>query len=369
MMSTASLFSADEGLELDNIVSTFFFNTCQLCPQPSEYRLHGLVMSASCTGELVLTVTGSVSEFYIQPMLPHIGDVDIMYYRTSDIAIPAGHSVPQQLSAEFGHHVRVNEIQDTRWPGYVYLKVSGEMTRTSRYDNYTILENKGEGEYLDAIDTVDAFLGHEPNSNMTSRYDDSRAVPCDFVPCIRCPVWPPQAADWPTRRRKYGWPDTATIAHIVNNGCDVVTLAQSLCKKDEPMWRLSFSRAETVLLNSWTPAQQIVYHMIRFFAQKELIVENSVSDEDKILCNYHIKTLMLWACELKPPEWWTGLSLVRICGKLLRQLTAWLEKTSCQQYFVTKCNLFYRKYNVSSIRLVLNRCKQFKLESLCMVCR
>jgi hypothetical protein len=29
-------------------------------------------------------------------------------------------------------------------------------------------------------------------------------------------------------------------------------------------WRLSFSRAETVLLNSWTPKQQIVYHILRF---------------------------------------------------------------------------------------------------------
>jgi len=34
--------------------------------------------------------------------------------------------------------------------------------------------------------------------------------------------------------------------------------------------------------------------------------------------NYHIKTLMLWACELKSTSWWTDdVNLVRICAKLL----------------------------------------------------
>jgi len=34
-------------------------------------------------------------------------------------------------------------------------------------------------------------------------------------------------------------------------------------------WRISFSRAKTVLLNSWTQVQQIVYHMLRFFLKTE----------------------------------------------------------------------------------------------------
>ena len=51
----------------------------------------------------------------------------------------------------------------------------------------------------------------------------------DTVPCVRCLVWPPQAADWPTRHRNYGWPDSAILVHVVSNGCDVVAVAHRQC--------------------------------------------------------------------------------------------------------------------------------------------
>ena len=89
----------------------------------------------------------------------------------------------------------------------------------------------------------------------------------DMAFCIRCLVWPPQAAEWQTRRREHGWPDTATIDCIINTGCDIVHVAHTRCGYDEVMnkaqWRLSFSRAETVLLKSWSPKQQLVYHVLR----------------------------------------------------------------------------------------------------------
>jgi len=58
------------------------------------------------------------------------------------------------------------------------------------------------------------------------------------------------------------------------------------------------------------------------------------------MSNYHIKTLMLWACELKPTSWWTeNLNLVRICAELLNTLSVWLTDTRCPHYFVNNCNL------------------------------
>ena len=77
---------------------------------------------------------------------------------------------------------------------------------------------------------------------------EQNAVSLDNVICIRCLAWPPQAADWPTRHRNYGWPDTVTVECVVSNGCDVVQVAHRLCRQDEWMnmyqRRLSFSRAE-----------------------------------------------------------------------------------------------------------------------------
>ena len=78
-------------------------------------------------------------------------------------------------------------------------------------------------------------------------------------------------------------------------------------------WRLSFSRAEIALINSWMPVQQIVYHMLRYFIKNERLAECADNSGTGKLSNYHIKTLMLWACELKPRSWWTdGVSLVSI---------------------------------------------------------
>jgi len=124
--------------------------------------------------------------------------------------------------------------------------------------------------------------------------------------------------------------------------------------------RLSFSRAENVLLNIWIPEQQIVYHLLRVFMKSEqLTVDNAGSDK---LSNYHIKTLMLWACELKPKSWWTGdVNLVRTCFLLLHTLAVWLTKAWCPHYFINKCNLVD---NSLALEVIGNRLRSISRERL-----
>ena len=80
----------------DEIVTQFFLNTCLLHPPA---RIYVVQAAASCVilasqrledaeaNNIPLT-TGSVAEFYIEPMLPHVGDVDVMYHRSDELAIP-----------------------------------------------------------------------------------------------------------------------------------------------------------------------------------------------------------------------------------------------------------------------------------------
>ena len=102
---------------------------------------------------------------------------------------------------------------------------------------------------------------------------DFSLLSADHVPCVRCLSWPSQAADWPTRRRNYDWPDSATLDRVISNGCDVVCIAHRQCRQDDWMGkrqhRLSFSRAEIVLANSWMPVQQITYHVLRVYVNTE----------------------------------------------------------------------------------------------------
>jgi len=329
------------------IITKFFLYTCRLL-QPRE---HQVTAAAFCTRmaseylpgkdeiDFIPLLTGSVAEFYIQPMLSCVGDMDVMWHRSIQLAIPAGYQPPTQLPAEFFSRVLVYEIIDSEYPGYVYLLLS-----------YLLIENTDVNKYY-AVN-VPRFLCkanttvkmHGPAYKHTESFSDTGLTSYDSVGCLRCLWWPPQAANWPTRHRNYGWPDSATVHHLVSNGCDVVKVAHRLCRQDEWMnmyqCRLSFSRAEIVLLNSWMPVQQTIYHMLRVFVKTEQLTSITDNSGTKMLSNYHIKTLMLWACELKPRSWWTDdLNVVRICVVLLLTLGEWLISKDVPHYFVNCCNL------------------------------
>jgi len=89
------------------------------------------------------------------------------------------------------------------------------------------------------------------------------------------------------------------------------------------------------------PVQQIVYHMLRAFVRTEQLTDSADNSDVATLRNYHIKTLMLWACELKPRSWWIDdLNLVRLSVELLHTLGVWLTDARCPHYFIHNCNLF-----------------------------
>ena len=275
-------------LALDDIVTEFLLKTCRLCPRSkSKHAIEAAVRCVSCVvrpevedTELshILLTTGSVAEFYIEPMLPYISDIDLMCHRNTQLAIPRGHPPPTQLPAEFHSNVKVHEIIDSDFPGYVYLGLRYLLTECSDDDQYNAIEYDRRFIWVFASQYSSSSMPmaeiHGPA--VTYRQNESKFLPFDTVLCVRCLSWPLQAADWPTRHRNYGWPDSATLDRVVSSGCDVVRVAHHQCRQHEVMGkyqhRLSFSRAEIVLVNSWMPVQQIVYHMLRYFMKTERLV-------------------------------------------------------------------------------------------------
>jgi len=110
-------------LALDDIVTEFLLNTCRPCT--SSTRRHAVWAAVRCgafatvydkvDSELagIPLTTGSVAEFYIEPILPHLGDIDVMYHLNTELAIPRGHPPPTQLPAEFHNYVKVRKIIDS----------------------------------------------------------------------------------------------------------------------------------------------------------------------------------------------------------------------------------------------------------------
>jgi len=347
---------ADERVVSD-IVTKFLLNTCRLRPQLGRH----VVQAACCCAQLatehpfndteadnIPLVTGSVAEFYIEPMLAHVGDIHVMFHHSTELAIPRGHPSPTQLPAEFHNCVKVFEIVDSHLPGYVCLELRYRLTQSVDDGTYSYYEYD-RGRYLGnpySGDNTAAIHGPAMLTDMSQSHTSLLSV--DVVPCVRCLSWPPQAADWPTRHRHYDWPDSATVDRVVSNGCDMVPVAHRQCREHEWMgkrqWRLSFSRAEIVLISSWMPVQQIVYHMLRVFVKCELLKH---SDFSEALTNYHIKTLMMWACELRSSSFWTDdLNLIRICVKLLHTLYVWLTDVRCKHYFINNCNLIDTSFSM-----------------------
>jgi len=231
------------------------------------------------------------------------------------LATPQGQLPPTQLPDEFHGLVGVLEIIDSDFAGYVYLVLSYLLTEITDDGKYNAVQcsplywthyDLGFGVEIQGPAFVMKYFNEKPP--LTEFISSVSIRSSDTVPCIHCLTWPVQAADWPTRHRNYGWPDSATVDRIVSNGCDVVQVAHRLCRQDEWMsnhqFRLSFSRAEITLLNSWMKVQQIVYHMLRFFTKNAGLTNTSDNTGSKVLSNYNLKTLMLWACEMKGRSWW-----------------------------------------------------------------
>jgi len=248
------------------IVRHFLLNTCRLRPQLTEHAAQAARHCARIATihpkdddietDFIPLTTGSVAEFYIEPMLSCVGDIDVMVHWSTRLAIRRGHPPPTQLPDEFHDYVQVFEIIDSHLPGYVYLKLryllTDEKYNYVEYDDEVYIGGEGDG-------TV-----HGP-ARLTF-FDCPALLSLDTVACVPCLSWPPQAADWQERIRNMirncDWPDSAIVDRVLINGCDMVNVAKA-------QWRLSFSRAEMELINSWMPVQQIVYHMLRVFTKNE----------------------------------------------------------------------------------------------------
>jgi len=146
----------------DEIVAKFLLDTCQVrrCVNLHDiYFWYGLVRLARRVLDdetrLIPMITGSVTEFYIQPMLSCVGDRDIMLHCSTELAIPAGTAPPTQLPGEFHSRVEVYEMVDSGFPGYVYLMSS-----------YLLTECIYDGKY-NAVHCQYEWLTHE--------VDDKRA--------------------------------------------------------------------------------------------------------------------------------------------------------------------------------------------------
>jgi len=120
------------------LVTKFLLSTCRL---GLRELLYGNIVEAVGACALVVSdddetskipvITGSAAEFYIEPMLSCVGDHDLMFHRSDELAIPTGTAPPTQLPDDFDSRVDVYEIVDREFPLF-RLRVLDVVLRTDR---------------------------------------------------------------------------------------------------------------------------------------------------------------------------------------------------------------------------------------------
>jgi len=183
---------------LDEIITDFLLNTCRVRPPISKYALQTAVYCVHETtdgdkkGDWVIPViTGSVAEFYVEPMYSHVGDVDLMFHRSYHLAIPRGHPPPTQLPAEFSDYVQVFEIMDSDFPGYVYLPLRYLLIYCTDDDKYNYFEYDS-GHCLAKWLCIEGDTRTHHGPAIVTYYSHI-SLNTDSVHCVRCLTWPPQA--------------------------------------------------------------------------------------------------------------------------------------------------------------------------------
>lgn len=174
-------------------------------------------------------------------------------------------------------------------------------------------------------------------------------------------AWPELAMEWLVRPRVNAWPSPELLQEIFESGCHLAPVGRVKrsrepidlldyyknpgsigCQKtindqdtkekvmDETGWRVSFSVAENLLGQNVTPVQRHILVLLKMI--KELYLP-------KVVCTYHLKTLLFWECEKQDQSFWREDVSAKCLLHILDRLQECLEKQYLPHYIIPQSNL------------------------------
>lgn len=161
----------------------------------------------------------------------------------------------------------------------------------------------------------------------------------DFADCFASDFWPPSASSWIYRCHQ--WPPVHVVNEIVSNGCHFVAIGHRLGNHADDEWRISFSQAENRLVYSMNHTQFLTYGLLKLFLKE--IINEGLREEDKLLCSYHMKTVVFWAIQQNVLSHWGSQNILAcfwVCFKLLLKC---VYDGVCPNFFIPLNNMFWGK--------------------------
>jgi hypothetical protein len=156
----------------------------------------------------------------------------------------------------------------------------------------------------------------------------------DFVAGFKC-----QSRDllgkWEQRKRIYDWPDTTLVKEISASEGHVVPVADVKSEFRNTEWRICFTNAELLLVNSLVENHLKVYILLKKLSKTAL----------KPICpaitSYIVKNVILWQAENTPKNLFApNLLLFRLCDAL-KFLQDCIKCSNLKSYMIEDRNLFF----------------------------
>ena len=172
----------------------------------------------------------------------------------------------------------------------------------------------------------------------------------DFAFCFVSDFWPPSASSWIDRC--HSWPLPCIVDDIIRSGCHFVPIGHKHGIHINNEWRISFSLAEQKLVYSMNHTQFLTYGLLKLFVKD---FNNGLSEEEKLLCSYHMKTTIFWVIQQNTTLDWNPQNLLGgfwICFKLLLK---WVYEGVCPNFFIPENNMFLNKVHGNAQRNLFTR--------------
>ncbi|XP_078389988.1 nucleotidyltransferase MB21D2-like [Cetorhinus maximus] len=152
----------------------------------------------------------------------------------------------------------------------------------------------------------------------------------DIVPVVSFKGWPAVAQNW--LMENHFWDGKITEEEVISGFYLVPACSGTGNRENE--WRLAFSRSEVQLKKCIsTPLIQA------YQAYKAVIVK--LLSRPRAISPYHLRSLMLWACDRLPSSFLgQEENMAHFLLGLLDDLAHCLVNRSCPNYFLPQCNMF-----------------------------
>ncbi|XP_062611211.1 uncharacterized protein LOC134273060 [Saccostrea cucullata] len=164
-------------------------------------------------------------------------------------------------------------------------------------------------------------------------------VEYDYAHCFATDFWPPPAASWIDRC--HSWPQPHVVWDIIRSGCHFVPIGHKLSNYEDHEWRISFSRAEQILVYSMNHTQFLTYGFLKLILKE--VINNGLGEEDKLLCSYHMKTAVFWVIQRNTVPHWCPQNLLLCFWKCFKLILKWVYEGVCPNFFIPQNNMYLSK--------------------------